>query len=269
MTLNWKERVAEAERSITAQARGLHGRSADSPVNLGRIGRKLGIRIETGRIGGPSGRCGLLSRDDNSWWIRVDDRQSLRRQRFGIAHEIAHALYIEFGLGRPNSKSEYWILEEACNRVAVEILVPQEGRPSRTVSPENLPGLLRGLIQRWLLSQESAAKLICVDAVNDCAVAGISKIDNTALVRWSRSKPSDLKWPGPRSKLDLTGSRFPIIEEFIRQHFDEDSNGETTERIRRVDLDAPASSVVGVSIRRSVSIFWLFQSENSEQLRLL
>lgn len=62
----------------------------DAPVPVGAIARDLNVKVVISDL--PLAVSGTLSRnqDDDGWTIRVNRHEHKNRQRFTIAHEIAH-----------------------------------------------------------------------------------------------------------------------------------------------------------------------------------
>ena len=115
-----------AEKELLAQARDLQQEFAEFPINLGKICSKLELPI----VRDPSLK-------PNTAFLQITGRQKFTEkillpisnqqskfERFCIAHEIAHALLWRNISFIPKDKSEYWILEEICNKFAGELLIP-------------------------------------------------------------------------------------------------------------------------------------------------
>jgi Zn-dependent peptidase ImmA (M78 family) len=115
--------VAPSEADIVAR----HQMSA--PVKVGAIARDLGVAVLISDL--PLSISGKLSRTENDGWeVRVNRHEHRNRQRFTIAHEIAHYLlhretiegevvddtFYRSGL---SEKREY-----EANKLAAEILMP-------------------------------------------------------------------------------------------------------------------------------------------------
>lgn len=60
------------------------------PVKLGSIARELGIAVKVSNL--RMGISGQISKEENQYIIRVNRYESRERQRFTIAHELAHYL---------------------------------------------------------------------------------------------------------------------------------------------------------------------------------
>mgnify|MGYP006438894697 CR=1 FL=1 len=105
----------------------------DAPVSVGKIASELGIDVYAARL--PKNVAGKLYRDsraDSGWAIKVNRSDPFYRQRFTVAHEIAHFL-----LHRDKIKSEIeddtfyrstlsGPVEAEANRFASHILMPMD-----------------------------------------------------------------------------------------------------------------------------------------------
>ncbi|MBF2755934.1 MAG: ImmA/IrrE family metallo-endopeptidase [Gammaproteobacteria bacterium AqS3] len=61
---------------------------SDTPIRLGEIARELGIAVTMSGL--PMGISGQIKKEGNQYVIRVNRDESFERQRFTIAHELAH-----------------------------------------------------------------------------------------------------------------------------------------------------------------------------------
>jgi len=106
-----------------------HQRSA--PVKVGAVAAELGLTVLRSDL--PVGISGMLSRDSTDrekWIIRVNRHEHKHRQRFTIAHEIAHFLLhrdeIDEGITDDSfyrsglSERREW----EANKLAADILMP-------------------------------------------------------------------------------------------------------------------------------------------------
>lgn len=60
------------------------------PVKLGQIARELGVSIKVSSLG--TGVSGQIKNEDGHYVVRVNRHEARNRQRFTIAHELAHFL---------------------------------------------------------------------------------------------------------------------------------------------------------------------------------
>ncbi|MBX9463597.1 MAG: ImmA/IrrE family metallo-endopeptidase [Aquamicrobium sp.] len=118
-------RVAKAEKAI------LDRYMSDYPIKLGQLARDLGVAIKVSSMG--TGISGQISREGNQYVIRVNRNEARERQRFTIAHELAHYLLhrnvidsspegitdtVLYRSGKPEQ------IEFEANRLAAEIVMP-------------------------------------------------------------------------------------------------------------------------------------------------
>lgn len=107
--------------------------SSNFPVKLGALASVLGVKIKVSRLA--SGISGQITKETNGYVIRVNRNESRERQRFTIAHELAHYLLhrdiidnsadgitdnVLYRSGAPEIK------EFEANRLAAEIVMPQK-----------------------------------------------------------------------------------------------------------------------------------------------
>lgn len=93
------------------------------PVDVRRIAQALGIQIYQR----PIKASGILIKDDSGEWIVVSIRDSVRRQRFTIAHEIGHSRCGHQGLQfmcDSNFRADN-VIEREANQFAAELLMPE------------------------------------------------------------------------------------------------------------------------------------------------
>lgn len=104
----------------------------NAPVPVELIAQKLGATVRYSAYDGEL--SGMLYRDENETVIGVNSRHHPNRQRFTIAHEVAHLVLhdgqkifvdadfrVNFrGVGGPNKE------ENEANRFAAELLMPKE-----------------------------------------------------------------------------------------------------------------------------------------------
>lgn len=101
---------------------------ADGPTCLSAIAQALGVELKAATLKpGISGE--IRRKDDQSYRIRVNRHDPSRRQRFTVAHELAHFLLHrdEIGDGIEEDKLYRSILSDAreqqANRLAADILM--------------------------------------------------------------------------------------------------------------------------------------------------
>lgn len=92
------------------------------PVDVQHIAQLLGITVYER----PINVSGILLRDQSGEWIVVSSRDSVRRQRFTIAHEIGHSRCGHQGLRfmcDSNFRADT-VIEREANQFAAELLMP-------------------------------------------------------------------------------------------------------------------------------------------------
>jgi hypothetical protein len=106
-----------------------HQQSA--PVKIGAIASDLGVKVLISDL--PLAVSGTLSRDPNdreSWVIRVNRHEHRNRQRYTIAHEIAHFVLHRDAIGNEVVDDTFYRSglserrEFEANALAAEILMP-------------------------------------------------------------------------------------------------------------------------------------------------
>ncbi|AWB06681.1 ImmA/IrrE family metallo-endopeptidase (plasmid) [Azospirillum humicireducens] len=99
------------------------------PVKVGTLARDLGIEVKETDL--PDNVSGTLTREDtDKWVIRVNRRHSKTRQRFTVAHEVAHFLLHRNQIGNGLTDDTFYrsdlsdTREREANRLAADILMP-------------------------------------------------------------------------------------------------------------------------------------------------
>lgn len=77
-------RIASAQRAT------IENYLSTYPVKLGSMAKALGVEIKVSAM--PTGISGQISRDNGRYIVRVNRNETRERQRFTIAHELAHFL---------------------------------------------------------------------------------------------------------------------------------------------------------------------------------
>lgn len=107
----------------------LHQQQA--PVKVGALANDLGLKVVISEL--PTGISGKLTRDPadrEKWIIRVNRHEHRNRQRFTIAHEIAHFILHRDEIGDELTDDTFYRSglserrEWEANRLAAEILMP-------------------------------------------------------------------------------------------------------------------------------------------------
>ena len=104
---------------------------AECPVKLGALARQLGIRVLVSRL--PNNISGRVDREENGdFVIRINRYEARSRQRFTLAHEIAHILLHEDLVVAEGGLSHDVLMrsgqpaqiEHEANRLALDLIVP-------------------------------------------------------------------------------------------------------------------------------------------------
>lgn len=104
--------------------------AAETPVKVGALATALGLRVVLATL--PINISGLIEPDGDGFVVKINRFESKERQRFTIAHEIAHYLIhrdrINAGifdsvLYRSNLSSR---MEAEANRLAADIVMPSQ-----------------------------------------------------------------------------------------------------------------------------------------------
>jgi len=102
----------------------------DIPVKVGALAKALGLRVVIASL--PLNISGLIQPDEDGYVIKVNRFESKGRQRFTIAHEIAHYLLhrdkissgvVDSVLYRSKLSSR---AEAEANKLAADIVMPKE-----------------------------------------------------------------------------------------------------------------------------------------------
>tara|TARA_R110002124_G_scaffold21624_16_gene82890 strand:- start:1017 stop:1508 length:492 start_codon:yes stop_codon:yes gene_type:complete len=116
------DRISDAERQI------IEAKQSAFPIKVGAIARELGLTVKVSTL--KAGISGEIRRDNSNYTIKVNRHDVKERQRFTIAHEIAHYLLHREEIGdglvddilyRSRLSSA---LEAQANRLAADIIMP-------------------------------------------------------------------------------------------------------------------------------------------------
>ena len=102
------------------------------PVPLGAIARDLGLNVRVSAL--ERGQSGLIEYGDGAYTIKINRHETRERQRFTLAHEIAHFLLhrdiiatagkiadnVLYRSGQPEQ------IEYEANRLAAELIMPND-----------------------------------------------------------------------------------------------------------------------------------------------
>ncbi|MBL4732584.1 MAG: ImmA/IrrE family metallo-endopeptidase [Rhizobiaceae bacterium] len=104
----------------------------DVPIKLGAVARELGISVKLSTLN--PGESGMISREGGAYVIKINRYESRERQRFTLAHEIAHFLLhrdiidasengiVDNVLYRSGASEQ---VEYEANRLAADLVMPK------------------------------------------------------------------------------------------------------------------------------------------------
>lgn len=104
--------------------------TAETPVKVGALADALGLRVVIATL--PMNISGLIQPDGDRFVVKINRFESKERQRFTIAHEIAHYLIhrdrinsgiVDSVLYRSTLSSR---MEAEANRLAADIVMPSQ-----------------------------------------------------------------------------------------------------------------------------------------------
>ena len=103
----------------------------ECPVRVGQLAKEFGIKVKVSDL--RTGISGQIKREDNDYVIRVNRYEARERQRFTIAHELAHFLLHRRLIDDSSDgitdnvlyrSGEAENVEYEANRLAAEIIMP-------------------------------------------------------------------------------------------------------------------------------------------------
>lgn len=102
----------------------------EHPVKLGAIAKRLGIKVLLSTL--PRGTSGQIGQEGEDFVIRINRHEAKHRQRFTLAHEIAHYLLHRDKIVASGGWSENVLLrsgqpaniEYEANRLASDLVIP-------------------------------------------------------------------------------------------------------------------------------------------------
>lgn len=103
---------------------------AEYPVRLGEIAKRLGVKVLLSTL--PRGTSGQIGQEDGEFVIRINRHEAKHRQRFTLAHELAHYLLHRDKIVAEGGWSENVLLrsgqpasiEYEANRLASDLVIP-------------------------------------------------------------------------------------------------------------------------------------------------
>lgn len=131
-TADWEVRSPSNEfLNLDQEVRGkIDGYLSEYPVKLGAIASALGVKVLLSTL--PRGTSGQIGQEDGEFVIRVNRHEAKHRQRFTLAHEIAHFLLHREKIVADGGWSENVLLrsgqpaqiEYEANRLASDLVIP-------------------------------------------------------------------------------------------------------------------------------------------------
>lgn len=105
---------------------------SEYPVKLGAIAERLGIKVFLSTL--PRGISGQIGQENGDFVIRINRHEAKHRQRFTLAHEIAHYLLHRDKIVAEGGWSENVLLrsgqpasvEYEANRLASDLIIPSQ-----------------------------------------------------------------------------------------------------------------------------------------------
>ncbi|MDB5587868.1 MAG: Ribosomal protein [Devosia sp.] len=103
---------------------------SENPVKLGAIANRLGVKVLLSTL--PRGTSGQIGQEDGDFVIRINRHEAKHRQRFTLAHELAHFLLHRDLIVAEGGWSENVLLrsgqpanvEYEANRLASDLVIP-------------------------------------------------------------------------------------------------------------------------------------------------
>lgn len=100
------------------------------PVKLGEVAKRLGVKVLLSTL--PRGTSGQIGQEDGEFVIRINRHEAKQRQRFTLAHELAHFLLHRDKIVAEGGWSENVLLrsgqpaniEYEANRLASDLVIP-------------------------------------------------------------------------------------------------------------------------------------------------
>lgn len=117
---------------------------SEYPVRLGALADALGVKVLRSTL--PRGVSGQIGQEDGEFVIRVNRHEAKHRQRFTLAHELAHYLLHRDKIVADGGWSENVLLrsgqpaqvEYEANRLASDLIIPS-GRLAEATAEYNGP----------------------------------------------------------------------------------------------------------------------------------
>ncbi len=134
---------------------------SEYPVKLGSIAKRLGVKVLLSTL--PRGTSGQIGQENGDFVIRINRHEAKHRQRFTLAHELAHFLLHRDRVEAANGWSENVLLrapdqpmqiEYEANRLASDLVIPsaQLSEATAEYSGPMTPEVIEDLARRFGVS---------------------------------------------------------------------------------------------------------------------
>lgn len=130
------------------------------PVKLGAIAKRLGVKVLLSTL--PRGTSGQIGQENGDFVIRINRHEAKHRQRFTLAHELAHYLLHRKLIVAEGGWSENVLLrsgqpanvEYEANRLASDLVIPsaQLAEVTAEYSGPMTPEVIEDLARRFGVS---------------------------------------------------------------------------------------------------------------------
>ena len=110
----------------------IDGCLSEYPIKLGTLAKRLGVKVLLSTL--PRGTSGQIGQENGEFVIRINRHEAKHRQRFTLAHELAHFLLHRDRIEADGGWSENVLLrsgqpanvEYEANRLASDLIIPSE-----------------------------------------------------------------------------------------------------------------------------------------------
>jgi len=134
---------------------------SEYPVKLGAVAKRLGVKVLLSTL--PRGTSGTIGQENGDFVIRINRHEAKHRQRFTLAHELAHFLLHRDRVEEANGWSENVLLrapnqpmqiEYEANRLASDLVIPsaQLAEATAEYSGPMTPAVIEDLAHRFGVS---------------------------------------------------------------------------------------------------------------------
>ena len=132
LSISWEVKSSSREYiNLSPEVRAkIDGYLSDIPVKLGSIAEQLGVKVLLSTL--PRGVSGKIAQEAGEFVIRINRHEAKHRQRFTLAHELAHFLLHKDLIVAEGGWSENVLLrsgqpvniEYEANRLASDLVIP-------------------------------------------------------------------------------------------------------------------------------------------------